>query len=87
MLTHSVSTRGGVWFQRLSEEDWKNVLTASLRKSRTAPTIDGDGLVPLGLYTSAMSDDEVAHLITLIQASSSGCAGPRRNGRKSGRNN
>jgi NinB protein len=58
-----------IWYgEHLSREDWKNVLTASLRKSRTVPTIDGDGLVPLGLYTSEMSDEEMNMLLALIQA-------------------
>ena len=32
------------------------------------PTIDGDGLVPLGLYTSEMSQNEMANLLALIHA-------------------
>ena len=58
-----------VWYgEHLSDTDWKNVCTASLRKSRTVPTIDGDGLVPLGLYTSEMEDEEMAALLMLIRA-------------------
>ena len=56
-----------IWYgERLSPEDWKNVLTASLRQCRVVPTIEGDGLVPLGLYTHEMSSDEMSHLIELI---------------------
>jgi NinB protein len=62
-------SRQVVWYgEMLSAEDWKNVATASLRKSRTVPTIDGDGLVPLGLYTSEMSDEEMSNLIALLHA-------------------
>lgn len=58
-----------IWYgERLSAEDWKDVLTASLRKSRVVPTIDGDGLVPLGLHTHDMSDDEMSALLALIDA-------------------
>jgi hypothetical protein len=58
-----------IWYgEHLTKDDWKNVCTASLRKSRTVPTIDGDGLVPLGLYTSEMSEEEMAALLMLIRA-------------------
>ena len=56
-----------IWYgEHLTPEDWKNVLTASLRKSRVVPTIDGDGLVPLGLYTHEMSREEMDALIEFI---------------------
>ena len=58
-----------VWYgQRLTPTDWKDVMTASLRKSRVVPTIDGDGLVPLGLHTHEMADDEMSALIELMFA-------------------
>ena len=58
-----------IWYgQRLSPTDWKDVMTASLRKSRVVPTIDGDGLVPLGLHTHEMSDEEMSALIELMHA-------------------
>ena len=58
-----------IWYgERLTDVDWKDVLTASLRKSRVVPTIDGDGLVPLGLHTSEMEEGEMWTLIDLIDA-------------------
>ena len=57
------------WYgKKLSAEDWKTVFTASLRKTRVVPTIDGDGFVPLGMSTSKMSVAEMAALMGLIEA-------------------
>jgi len=58
-----------VWYgKKLSAEDWKTVLTASLRQTRVVPTIDGDGFVPLGMSTSKMSVKEMGALLDLIDA-------------------
>lgn len=58
-----------VWYgKKLSAEDWKTVLTASLRQTRVVPTIDGDGFVPLGMSTSKMSVKEMSALLDLIDA-------------------
>lgn len=58
-----------VWYgKRLTAEDWKDVLTASLRKARVVPTIDGDGFVPLGMRTSAMTKAEFGALLDLAEA-------------------
>lgn len=56
------------WYgQKLSPEDWKDMFTASLRKARVVPGIDG-GFVPLGMRTSDMSKEEMSQLIELILA-------------------
>ncbi len=58
-----------VWYgQKLSAEDWKDVLTASLRKARVVPGIDPGTFVPLGMRTSDMSKAEFSELIELIYA-------------------
>lgn len=58
-----------VWYgQKLSSEDWKDVLTASLRKTRVVPGIDPGTFVPLGMRTSDMSKAEFSDLIELIYA-------------------
>jgi hypothetical protein len=46
-----------VWYGlKLSNEDWKDVLSSSLRKEiRTVPNVEGNGLVVLGMRTSKMS--------------------------------
>lgn len=54
--------------QRMSPDDWKTVLTASLRQCRFVPGIDPGTVVPLGLRTSDMTVAEMAELLTLIEA-------------------
>ena len=59
-----------VWYGlKLSSDDWKDVMSASLRKEmRTVPNVDGNGLVVLGMRTSQMSIREMGELIELIYA-------------------
>jgi len=58
-----------VWYgQKLSAEDWKDVLTASLRKARVVPGIDAGTFVPLGMRTSDMSKEEFSDLLELVMA-------------------
>jgi hypothetical protein len=58
-----------VWYgQKLSSDDWKDMFTASLKKARVVPGIDGGSFVPLGMRTSDMSKDEMSALIELIYA-------------------
>jgi hypothetical protein len=57
------------WYgKRLTQEDWKHVFTASLRKLTVVPNLDGTGFVALGLSTSRMSKREFSDLIELIFA-------------------
>ena len=57
------------WYgQYLTSEDWKDVLTASLRRTRVVPGIDAGSFVPLGMRTSQMTKPELAQLIELIYA-------------------
>jgi len=56
------------WYgQKLSPEDWKHMLTASLTKQRAVPGIDG-GFVILGLSTSRMNKELFSQLIEVIYA-------------------
>ena len=49
---------------KLSSEDWKDVLSASLRKEiRTVPNVEGNGLVVLGMRTSQMSVRQMNEMI------------------------
>ena len=50
---------------KLTAEDYKTMLTTSLRAQRVVPGIDG-GFVVLGERTSRMSRDEMSQLIELI---------------------
>jgi NinB protein len=58
-----------VWHgEKLNAEDWKDVLSASLRKARVVPGIDAGTLVPLGMRTSDMTKAEMSALIELVYA-------------------
>lgn len=54
--------------QKLSPTDWKDMFTASLRKARVVPNLEGDGFVLLGLRTSEMTKEEMTNLLDLIDA-------------------
>lgn len=57
------------WYgQKLSKEDWKDMMTASLRKSRVVPGIDPGTFVVTGLHTSTMTKAEHSALTELIVA-------------------
>lgn len=61
------------WYgQKLTSEDWKDVLTASLRRTRVVPGIDAGTFVPLGMRTSQMTKEEISELIELIYAFGAG---------------
>lgn len=56
------------WYgNKLTPEEWKDVLSASLRKQRAVPGIDG-GFVVLGLRTSKMTIAQMAEMIELCYA-------------------
>lgn len=52
---------------RLSSEEWKDVLTASLKRQRVVPGIEG-GFVVLGGRTSKMSKALFSQLVEVIHA-------------------
>lgn len=57
------------WYgQKLSPEDFKDMLTASLRRARVVPGIDPGTYVPLGMRTSDMSKEEFSMLLELVAA-------------------
>lgn len=56
------------WYgEKLTSEDWKTMLTASVKKQKTRPGIDG-GFVVMGTSTSKMSVTEMTELIELAYA-------------------
>jgi hypothetical protein len=56
------------WYgEKLTPDDWKTMLTASLRKQKAVPGIDG-GFVVLGLSTSKMTKEEMSELLELAIA-------------------
>ncbi len=57
------------WYgEKYSPDDWKDIFTASLRKSRVVPGIDKGTFVILGMRTSKMEVEEMSNLIELIHA-------------------
>lgn len=56
------------WYgQKLAPEDWKHILSASLKKQRAVPGLDG-GFVVLGTSTSKMTTEEMTELLELALA-------------------
>lgn len=53
--------------EKLTAEEWKDVLTACLKKQKSVPGIDG-GFVVLGARTSKMTKAEMVELQDLIEA-------------------
>lgn len=57
------------WYgQYLPNTDWKDIFTASLRKSKVVPGIDAGTFVVTGLHTSTMTKGELSALMDLIFA-------------------
>lgn len=57
-----------VWHgQKLQAEDWKHIFSASLKRTRVCPGIDG-GFVVLGQSTSQMTRTEMNDMHTLMEA-------------------
>lgn len=57
------------WYgQKLTASDWKDVFTASLRKSRVVPGIEQGSFVVLGLHTSSLTKAEFSDLLEIIHA-------------------
>ncbi len=56
------------WYgQRLTPEEWKDVFTASLKRQKVVPGLDG-GFVVCGLSTSKMGKSEFSALLDLAYA-------------------
>lgn len=55
------------WYgQRLTPEEWKDVFSASLKKTRVVPGLDG-GFVVCGQSTSRMTRSEMTEMQTLME--------------------
>lgn len=66
MLT-DVSNQVDWYGQTLTPEEWKDVLTAAMKKQKVVPGIDG-GFVVVGARTSKMGVREMGELMELIEA-------------------
>ena len=61
-------SKGVDWYgKKLTNEEWKDVLTASLKRERVVPGING-GFVVLGQHTSKMSKKDFSELLELTIA-------------------
>ena len=57
-----------VWYGvKLTKDEWKDVLTAALKKQKVVPGIEG-GFVVIGARTSKMTVPEMTELIELSKA-------------------
>ena len=60
-------SRQVVWYgEKLADEEWKHVFSASLKKQKVVPGIDG-GFVVLGQSTSKMTVAEMSELMMLME--------------------
>ncbi len=66
-MLHDVAQQADWYVNRLSEDEWKDVFSAALKKQRVVPGLDG-GFVVCGQRTSKMGKREFADLIELIYA-------------------
>jgi hypothetical protein len=67
-LLSEVSAKVNWHGNKLSSEEWKDVFTASLKKQKVVPNLDGDGFVVCGQSTSKMSKRDFSELCELILA-------------------
>jgi hypothetical protein len=57
------------WYGRkLGKHQWKEILSAALKKQEVVPGIDGESFVVLGASTSKMTIAEMTELIELAMA-------------------
>lgn len=66
-MLHDISQQVDWYGQKLTDEEWKDVFTASLKKQKAVPGLDG-GFVICGQRTSKMTKAEMAELQTLMEA-------------------
>ena len=66
-LLSEVSRQVDWYGQKLTSEEWKDVFSASLKRQKVVPGLDG-GFVVCGQRTSQMGKKEFGELIELIQA-------------------
>lgn len=66
-MLEDVSSQVEWYGSRLTKEEWKDVFSASLKKQKAVPGIDG-GFVVCGQSTSKLSKREFSDLVELIYA-------------------
>lgn len=66
-MLRDISTQVDWYGQKLTDEEWKDVFTASLKRAKVVPGLDG-GFVVCGQRTSKMTKGEMAELQELMEA-------------------
>ena len=66
-MLHDISQQVDWYGNKLTDAEWKDVFTASLKKQKAVPGLDG-GFVICGQRTSKMTKAEMAELQTLMEA-------------------
>jgi hypothetical protein len=66
-MLDDVSTQIEWYGRKLTQDNWKDIFTAALRKSDVAPGLDG-GFVVLGQKSSTLTKQQFNDLITLMYA-------------------
>lgn len=66
-MLHDLSVQVDWHGNKLSDDEWKDVLTAALKKQKVVPGLDG-GFVVLGQRTSKMSKKDFSELLELAYA-------------------
>lgn len=66
-MLHDVAKQVDWYGNRLTEEEWKDVFSAALKRQKVVPGLDG-GFVVCGQSTSKMGKREFADLIEIIYA-------------------
>lgn len=66
-LLDEIATQVEWYGKKLTAENWKDIMTASLKRNQVVPGLDG-GFVVLGQSTSQMTKREFSELLDLIHA-------------------
>lgn len=66
-MLHDISEQVNWHGNRLTDEEWKDVFTAALKRQKVVPGLDG-GFVVCGQRTSKMTKAEMAELQELMEA-------------------
>ena len=67
-LLHELSVQTDWHGMKLSPDEWKDLMSAGLTKSKVVPNMEGNGFVILGQRTSKMGKREFSDLCELILA-------------------
>ena len=66
-MLHDLAQQVEWYGHKLTPEEWKDLMTAGLKKQRAVPGIDG-GFVVIGAHTSKMSKSEFSDLVEMLYA-------------------